>query len=91
MNSDTLQEIAEIQLANNEEQIRFCYQVMRQLRPHLVDEQKFVEQVRRQIQEGYHLAYLLVKSEVKALAGFRFLEFLAWGKVSASTFSLPSN
>jgi GNAT superfamily N-acetyltransferase len=72
---------AEIQLATHSEQIRSCYKIMHQLRPHLVSEQAFVEQVRRQIQHGYHLAYIQDGEEVKALAGYRFLEFLAWGKV----------
>jgi GNAT superfamily N-acetyltransferase len=44
-------------------------------------EQAFVSQVQRQIQEGYHLAYIQDGGQIKALAGFRFLEFLAWGKV----------
>lgn len=54
---------------------------MHQLRPHLTSEQAFVEQVQRQIQEGYRLAYIQDNGEIKSLAGFRFLEFLAWGKV----------
>jgi hypothetical protein len=54
---------------------------MHQLRPHLTSEQAFIEQVQRQIREGYQLAYIQDGGQVKALAGFRFLEFLAWGKV----------
>lgn len=80
MNSHTLQEMA-IQVAENKEQIQSCYKVMHQLRPHLISEQTFVSQVQRQIQEGYRLAYIQDNGHVKALAGFRFLEFLAWGKV----------
>lgn len=74
-------EEAEIQRASTEEQIRSCHRVMQQLRPHLTDEQAFVEQVQRQLAEGYHLAYCQDGGKVRALAGFRFLEFLAWGKV----------
>jgi GNAT superfamily N-acetyltransferase len=70
-----------IQKALTEEQIRSCHRVMHQLRPHLTDEQAFVEQVQRQLTEGYHLVYCQNSGEVRALAGFRFLEFLAWGKV----------
>jgi GNAT superfamily N-acetyltransferase len=70
-----------IQKASTEEQIRSCHRVMRQLRPHLTEEQAFIEQVQRQLAEGYHLVYRQDKGEVRALAGFRFLEFLAWGKV----------
>lgn len=70
-----------IQSVLTEEQIRACHKVMQQLRPHLTEEQAFVEQVQRQLAEGYHLAYYQDADQVKALAGFRFLEFLAWGKV----------
>ena len=73
--------LPEILFAESEEQIRSCYSVMHQLRPHLEDEQKFVAQVKRQIEEGYHLAYLQESGKARALAGFRFLEFLAWGRV----------
>jgi len=71
----------EMQLATSVEQIRSCYKVMRQLRPHLPSEQAFVSQVQRQIEEGYRLAFIQADRQVKALAGFRLLEFLAWGKV----------
>ena len=81
MNPIITMENTEIQKAVSDEQIRLCYKVMRQLRPHLTDEKFFVEQVQRQFAEGYHLAYLQEREEIKALAGFRFLEFLAWGKV----------
>ncbi len=70
-----------IQLATTVDQISSCYPVMRQLRPHFDDEQKFIEQVQRQLNGGYILAYLQEVEEVKACAGYRFLEFLAWGKV----------
>jgi GNAT superfamily N-acetyltransferase len=70
-----------IQRVLTEEQIRACHRVMQQLRPHLTDEQAFVEQVQRQLSEGYQLVYCQDKGEVRSLAGFRFLEFLAWGKV----------
>ena len=75
------QETTLIELATTERQICSCHAVMRQLRPHLDDEQKFLEQVLRQLKEGYYLAYLDDREGVKACAGFRFLEFLAWGKV----------
>lgn len=70
-----------IQRASTEEQIRSCHRVMRQLRPHLTEERAFIEQVQRQLVEGYYLVYCEDKEDVRALAGFRFLEFLAWGKV----------
>ena len=69
-----------IKLAKDQAEIAACYRVMHQLRPHLTSE-TFIDQVNSQIQQGYHLAYLQDGDQVKALAGYRFLEFLAWGKV----------
>lgn len=76
-----LTESADIQLATKSEQIGSCYEIMQQLRPHLTSQEKFVEQVHGQLEQGYHLAYIQAEGKVKSLAGFRFLEFLAWGKV----------
>ena len=81
MNQTKVVNAAEIQMATTYDEVQCCYAVMQQLRPHLNKKQEFVEQVLRQIKEGYHLACIAVDGEVKALAGFRFLEFLAWGKV----------
>lgn len=81
MNQTDILETAKIQLATDSGQIQSCYKAMHQLRPHLTSEEAFINQVQRQIQEGYRLAYIQNHGLVKALAGFRFLEFLAWGKV----------
>ena len=51
-----VQDIA-IKRASTIEEIRSCYRVMLQLRPHLAGEQAFVDQVQRQLAEGYHLVY----------------------------------
>ena len=68
-----------VQLATNEEQIRSCYPVMAELRPHVMGEE-FVARVKRQQQiAGYELAYVF-DQDVKAVAGFRISENLAWGK-----------
>lgn len=72
---------SDIQLATTAESITPCFKVMQQLRPHLKDEKAFVQQVLRQIEQGYHLAYTLQNDRVASLAGYRFLEFTAWGKV----------
>lgn len=69
-----------VALAVEEEEIRSCYAVMAELRPH-VSAEEFVPRVRRQMEtDGYKLAYLADGSEVKAVAGFRVSECLAWGK-----------
>jgi GNAT superfamily N-acetyltransferase len=68
-----------IALATTDAAILRCFTVMAELRPHLV-EAHFVAQVKRQQQDGYHLAFLSDKKIIKALAGFRFSESLSWGK-----------
>jgi len=68
-----------IAIAVTDEQIRGCFPVISQLRPHL-DEAGFVHQVRRQQRAGYHLAFLTDKRKVKTVAGYRFSESFSWGK-----------
>lgn len=70
-----------MKLMTTESDIRACYPVIKQLRPHLPSEDAFVEQVKRQLAQGYHLAAYQDDGVVKAVIGFRYLEFLAWGKV----------
>ena len=68
-----------IALAEEDDEIQSCYAVMAELRPH-VQPQEFLARVRRQIESGgYKLAYL-ADTDVKAVAGFRISECLAWGK-----------
>lgn len=56
-----------------------CYPVMAQLRPH-IREEEFAGRVERlQQTQSYRLAYLEVGSEIRALAGYRLMEMLAWG------------
>ncbi|QXD23221.1 GNAT family N-acetyltransferase [Opitutia bacterium ISCC 51] len=57
------------------------FHVMRALRPHLIED-AYIEKVRRQQKQGYHLVALIdEENEIAALAGYRFAEFMAWGKV----------
>jgi GNAT superfamily N-acetyltransferase len=55
-----------------------CHPVMVQLRPHL-REDEFVERITRLRAQGYRLAYLEAGARIRALAGYRFMEMLAWG------------
>lgn len=69
-----------VALAVEDEEIRSCYAVMAELRPH-VSPEEFVPRIRRQMETaGYKLAYLADGVEVKAVAGFRVSECLAWGR-----------
>jgi GNAT superfamily N-acetyltransferase len=68
-----------IALATEDHEIQSCYPVMAELRPH-VPPGEFLLRVKRQAEiAGYKLAYL-ISGEVKAVAGFRISECLAWGK-----------
>jgi hypothetical protein len=69
-----------IAIAKTPEQIRRCFPVMRELRSHFDDPEKFIECVMRQQRNGYLLAYLEAGNEIRAVAGFRFLESLFSGK-----------
>jgi GNAT superfamily N-acetyltransferase len=68
-----------IRFSVSTDDIERCYAVMQELRPDLKPEE-FVGRVRRQEEAGYRLLYLEDLGEVKAVAGFRVLENLAWGK-----------
>ena len=68
-----------IQLAESDFQISGCFPVISQLRPHL-EQDKFLEQVRYQIKEGYQLAFLEIEKQAVAVAGFRISTCLASGK-----------
>lgn len=60
--------------------IRRCYPVMVQLRPHL-SEATFCEQVLRQFEtQDYHLAAVEEEGTIVAVAGYRLVENLAWGR-----------
>lgn len=53
---------------------------MRQLRPDFDDEQVFVARVVAQRESGYRLALVQEDGLAKAVAGFRVLQNLAWGR-----------
>ena len=69
----------EIHLTREPEDIERCFPVMFELRPHLV-QSEFLARVHSQQREGYLLARLEDNGAIKAVAGFRLLENLAWGK-----------
>lgn len=69
-----------VSIAASDEQIARCHPVMHQLRPH-VPLEGFVERVRGMQRTGYHLAFLEYEGEVRAVAGYRFLDQFAAGRV----------
>ena len=70
----------QIVIARTAAQIRRCYPVMRELRTHIESLAEFVERVTRQQRDGYLLAFLEADGEIRAVAGYRYLESLFAGK-----------
>ncbi len=68
-----------IRLANTDGEIAACFEVMRQLRPQLVETQ-FPARVRELMAEGYRLAYLEERDRVICVAGFRIQSNFFLGK-----------
>jgi GNAT superfamily N-acetyltransferase len=69
-----------IALARTPAEIARCFDVMRELRTHFTDCKKFVEQVQRQQRDGYLLAFVEDRGKVRAVAGYRFIEWLFSGR-----------
>lgn len=68
-----------IALAEDQLAVARCFPVMAQLRPHLT-EAAYLAAVERQRSEGYQLLFLEADGAVRAVAGFRLMEMLAYGK-----------
>lgn len=68
--------------ARTDDEVRRCFPAVAALRPHLTED-GFVAQVARQRREqGYGVLCCLAEGgEVVSYAGYRFAEFLAWGRV----------
>ena len=77
MNKDT----STIAIATITAQIARCYDVMRELRPHIANVEQFIAQVQRQQQQGYLLACLEADGEIRAAAGYRYQEMLYHGRL----------
>jgi GNAT superfamily N-acetyltransferase len=69
----------QIRVCGTPHEIERCFPVMAELRPHLARD-GFQERIARQQAEGYRLAYLEHDGEVRAVAGYRLLEMLAFGR-----------
>ena len=71
--------MADIIKIKTEDEIKACFIVLAQLRPHIKAEE-FVERVLSQFKHGYQLAVVLDEGNVVAVAGYHLSESLAWGK-----------
>lgn len=61
-------------------EIAACYDLMRQLRPHLASPEEFAVRWRRQTESGYRLFAVWADGRPRALAGFRLMENLIHGR-----------
>lgn len=68
-----------IRIATTDVEIADCFPVMRELRPHIAENQ-FLPRIRSQMNSGYRLAFVQDAEGVVAVAGFRVGENLAWGR-----------
>jgi GNAT superfamily N-acetyltransferase len=66
--------------ASNDEDIRRCWPVFHELRPHL-GEAEFIRRWQTQREEGYRIVFIESGGAVVAAAGFRVMNTMAWGKI----------
>src|SRR3990172_5949182 len=68
-----------IRIAITDAEIAACYPVMRELRPHIAEDQ-FLSRVRGQEGDGYRLVFVREPDALVAVAGIRIGENLPWGR-----------
>lgn len=67
-------------IAKTDEEIMSTYSLMKQLRPHL-EEESYISKIKHlQLNYGYELIALSENGVVKAAAGYKICDSLAWGK-----------
>ncbi|TEA80083.1 GNAT family N-acetyltransferase [Allopusillimonas ginsengisoli] len=69
-----------IEHADTERELRACFPIMQQLRPHLRDEEDFMSRLYRMRAEDYRLLAAWQADEPIALAGYRYQENLVYGR-----------
>ncbi|SEO92331.1 Acetyltransferase (GNAT) family protein [Luteibacter sp. UNC138MFCol5.1] len=70
----------EMGLVETDDELRSCFPIIHQLRPHLRTPDAFVAQVRRQAASGYLLLAAWRRDQPIALAGYRIVENLLYGR-----------
>ncbi len=70
----------ELFIVEGKNQLELCFDAFKVLRPH-IEKEKFVSQVLRQQKQSYQIVAIKLGGKIPCAAGFRFAEFLAWGKV----------
>ena len=69
-----------IRIAEGEADVRACFPLMQQLRPHLENEDAFVDRWQPQTAEGYRILALWQDGHPAALAGFRVQHNMIHGR-----------
>jgi len=72
--------VGQVFIARTEADIGRCFDAFRELRPNLESREAFVSQVLRQKEQSYNIVAIDSEGVVPSVAGFRFGEYLAWGK-----------
>jgi len=70
----------DIHLVEDAKDVRACFPLMSQLRPHLADAEEFIARWQRLCGDGYRLLALRDEGHVVALSGFRVQENLVHGR-----------
>jgi GNAT superfamily N-acetyltransferase len=73
--------IADVRIAREEAEVRRCWNAYKELRPQVGSQDDLVERWRVQTREGFRIAYIPNGDIVPAVAGYRFLNTLAWGHI----------
>lgn len=69
-----------VKIMDMDDELLSIFNVIRQLRPH-IKKDDFLKQIRRlQHNYGFNIAAVIHDEEVKAVAGYRITESLAWGR-----------
>ncbi|MDH6590378.1 ribosomal protein S18 acetylase RimI-like enzyme [Variovorax sp. TBS-050B] len=66
--------------ADTDEELRACWPVMRELRPHLESADDMIARMRRMQADGYRLLAVWHDGEAVALGGYRLQENLVYGR-----------
>lgn len=72
--------ILEMRHVETAQELRACFALMQQLRPHLLDADEFVSQVEGMRSERYALLAVWEAGEPIALAGYRYQQNLIFGR-----------
>lgn len=75
-----LESVASLRHAETEDDLRACWPVMQQLRPHIPSADDFIARVSRMRRQAYRLLAVWRGDEALALAGYRLQENLVYGR-----------